>query len=110
MTSPVKPWKMLIIGLILIALIFFTWTFYQFDQIARQSERHTYSYSIDLSYDTTIDNVTFFLPVPERNNYSAFHRIPVERDCIWGIFGLEPYDRLRKWNPHARNKGCTDGP
>jgi hypothetical protein len=68
MPSPVKPWKIFIIVFVLIAMVFFAWTFYQFDQMARQSERHTYSYSIDLSYNTTIDNVTFFLPVPERNN------------------------------------------
>lgn len=67
MPSPVNPWKILIIGLILIVLIFFGWTWYQFDQMARQSERHTYHYSIDLTYDTTIDNVTLYLPVPERN-------------------------------------------
>jgi len=71
MPSQVNPWKILI-TIVLIVLVFFTWTFYQFDQIARQSERHTYSYSIDLSYNTTIDNVTFFLPVPERNNTTFF--------------------------------------
>ncbi len=67
MPSQINPWKILI-AVVLIILVFFAWSFYQFDQIARQSERHTYSYSIDLSYNTTIDNVTFFLPVPERNN------------------------------------------
>ncbi|MDP2796517.1 MAG: hypothetical protein Q8N94_03295 [Methanoregula sp.] len=72
MNSPVKPWKILIIALVLIALTFFVWTFYQFDQSARQSERHAYSYSIDLSYDTTIKNVTLFIPVPELNNTPLF--------------------------------------
>jgi hypothetical protein len=72
MPSPVKPWHLLVIGLVLIILTFFGWTYYQFDQMARQSERHTYQYSIDLTYDTTIDNVTLYLPVPERNNTPFF--------------------------------------
>jgi hypothetical protein len=71
MPSQVNPWNILI-ALVLIAITFFALTFYQFDQMARQSERHTYSYSIDLSYDTTIENVTLFLPVPERNNTPLF--------------------------------------
>jgi hypothetical protein len=71
MPSQVNPWKILV-ALVLIALTFFALIFYQFDQIARQSERHSYSYSIDLSYDTTIDNVTFYLPVPERHNTPLF--------------------------------------
>lgn len=72
MPSSVKPWKILVIGFVLITLIFFGWTWYQFDQMARQSERHTYQYSIDLTYDTTIENVTLYLPVPERNTTPFF--------------------------------------
>jgi hypothetical protein len=40
--------------------------------MATQSERHMYRYSIDISYDTTIDNVTLYLPVPERNTTPFF--------------------------------------
>ncbi|PKL70311.1 MAG: hypothetical protein CVV30_02840 [Methanomicrobiales archaeon HGW-Methanomicrobiales-1] len=71
MTSQVNPWKILI-ALILIALVFFALMSYQFDKMATQSERHMYRYSIDLSYDTTIDNVTLYLPVPERNSTPLF--------------------------------------
>ncbi len=38
---------------------------YLFDQNAKQSERHDFHYSIDLSFNTTIENVTLLLPVPE---------------------------------------------
>jgi hypothetical protein len=71
MPSQVNPRKILI-ALVLMALVFFALVFSQFDQMGRQSERHTYRYSIDLSYDTTIDNVTFLLPVPERNTTPLF--------------------------------------
>jgi len=66
MPSQVNPWKILIV-LVLIALVFFALMAYQFDKMATQSERHMYRYSIDLSYDTMIENVTLYLPVPERN-------------------------------------------
>ena len=72
MTLPVKPWHILVIGLVVTSLVFVVWPLYQFDQMATQSERHTYRYSIDLSYDTTIDNVTLYLPVPERNTTPFF--------------------------------------
>jgi hypothetical protein len=45
---------------------------WQFDQSARQSERHTYSSMIELSYSATIDNVTLILPVPELNTTPFF--------------------------------------
>jgi hypothetical protein len=51
----------------LLAVIFFAWAAWQFDQSSRQSERHTYFYTIDLSYTSTIENVTLFLPLPEVN-------------------------------------------
>ena len=72
MPSPVNPWRILIIGLALITLTFFGWTYYQFDKMVAQSERHTYRYSIDLSYVTMIDNVTLYLPVPKRDNTPFF--------------------------------------
>jgi len=61
-----------IIALIIVAVAIFAWVAYQFDQGSRQSERHDYTYSIDLSYTTTIDNVTLFLPVPEMNGTPVF--------------------------------------
>ena len=60
---PVRP-RTLLLVLLLIAVIFFTWTTYQFAEASRQSERHNYFYTIELSYTAAIDNVTFLLPVP----------------------------------------------
>jgi len=69
MTSrlPIIRWKPVILAFILLAVIFFVYVAWQFDQGTRQSERHTYFYTIDLSSTSTIENVTFFLPVPELN-------------------------------------------
>ena len=63
---PVRP-RTLLLVLLLIAVIFFTWTTYQFAEASRQSERHNYFYTIELSYTAAIDNVTFLLPVPGLN-------------------------------------------
>jgi len=67
-----KPGTLLIIAVILGAFTFAAWTAYQFDQVTRQSERHDYFYSIDLSYNTTITDVTLILPVPELNTTPFF--------------------------------------
>jgi hypothetical protein len=72
MHSPIKPRKILIFVLLLLVAIIPGGTWYLFDQTARQSERHTYTYAIDLSTTTTIDNVTLFIPVPERNTTPFF--------------------------------------
>ena len=69
---PIRPRTLFILALILLAVVFFTWVTWQFDQATRQSERHNYYYTIDLSYNTTIENVTLFLPVPELNNTPFF--------------------------------------
>jgi hypothetical protein len=61
-----------IFALSMMTVIFFAYVAWQFDQSSRQSERHNYFYTIDLSYSTTIDNVTLFLPVPELNNTPVF--------------------------------------
>jgi hypothetical protein len=72
MQLPIRPRTLFILILILLVVIFFAWVSWQFDQSARQSERHNYYYSIDLSYNTTINNVTLFLPVPELNTTPVF--------------------------------------
>jgi len=69
---PIRPRTLIIPAFILLAVIFFAGISWQFDQASRQSERHNYHYSIDLSYNTTINNVTLFLPVPELNNTPLF--------------------------------------
>jgi len=65
---PIIRWKLVILAFILVAVIFFTWIAWQFDQSTHQSEGHHYYYTIDLSYTSTIENVTLFLPVPELNS------------------------------------------
>ncbi len=81
----IRPRTVLLI-LILAAVVFFTWTSYQFSQASRQSERHNYYYTIDLSYDTTIDNVTFLLPVPELNTTPVF----MESILNGSAYGISP--------------------
>jgi hypothetical protein len=67
MTLPIRPWKLVILAFILLAVLFFVYVAWQFDQSTRQSENHRYSYTIDLSHTGTIENVTLLLPVPEMN-------------------------------------------
>jgi len=69
---PIRRRTLVILALILLAVILFAWVAWQFDQSTRQSERHTYFYTIDLSYTATIENVTLFLPVPELNETPMF--------------------------------------
>jgi hypothetical protein len=63
-----RKWRILFILIIIfvvvavVAGISFHW-----DQSCRASERHDYIYEIDLSYNTTIENVTLLIPVPELN-------------------------------------------
>ena len=69
MTLPAIRFRtLLILAAVLGVVSFIAWTAYQLDQAAIRSERHDYSYLIELSYNTTIHNVTFRLPVPELNH------------------------------------------
>jgi hypothetical protein len=63
---------LLTLAAILGVVLFLAWTVYQFDQAAVRSERHDYSYLIELSHNTSIQDVTFILPVPELNNTPFF--------------------------------------
>ena len=65
---PIRRLAFFIFALSLLTVIFFAYVAWQFNEGSRQSEGHNYFYTIDLSYTTTIDNVTLFLPVPELNN------------------------------------------
>jgi hypothetical protein len=72
---PIRRRTLVILALVLLAVILFagvSWVAWQFNQSTRQSERHTYFYTIDLSYTATIENVTLFLPVPELNETPMF--------------------------------------
>jgi hypothetical protein len=71
-SSLIKSWKLIILVFILLAVVFLAFMAWQFDQSVRQSERPSYSYTIEFSYNATIDNVTLILPVPELNNTPFF--------------------------------------
>jgi hypothetical protein len=62
--KPLRALTILILALLLLIVAGLAWTAWYFGEAARQSEHHGYSYSIDLSYSTTIGNVTLLLPVP----------------------------------------------
>jgi len=64
-TSRVK-WRILFI-LIIIFVVVAAGVSFLWDQSCRAGERHDYLYEIDLSYNTTIENVTLLVPVPELN-------------------------------------------
>jgi hypothetical protein len=86
LSSPIKSRKLFILIFILLAVVFFAYVAWKFDQSTRQSERHTYSYTIELSYNTTIDNVTLILPVPERNKSPFFTESLLNRTA----YGVSP--------------------
>jgi hypothetical protein len=52
---PLRPRTFFRLAIILLAVILFTWMSWQFDKASRQSERHNYFYSIELS-DTAISS------------------------------------------------------
>ena len=69
---PIRRLAFFIFALSMMTVIFFAYVAWQFDQVSRQSENHNYHYSIDLSYNTSLGNVTLFLPVPELNTTPFF--------------------------------------
>jgi hypothetical protein len=97
-SSSIKSWKLIILVFVLLAVVFFAFVAWQFDQSARQSERHKYSYTIEFSYNTTIDNVTFILPVPELNNTRFF----TESLLNGTAYGVSP-----DWNLSLVNRNGT---
>ena len=73
MTLPAIRFRtLLILAALLLVVSFLAWTAYQFDQAAAQSERHDYSYLIEPSHNTSLQDVTFILPVPELNHTPFF--------------------------------------
>jgi len=95
---PTIRWKPVIVVLLLLAVILFAWVAFEFDQSARQSERHTYYYTIDLSYNTTIENVILLLPVPEINNTPFF---------VTSLLNKTAYGVSPDWNLSVVNENGT---
>ena len=69
---PLKTRTILVLAAVLGVVAVIAWTAYQFDQAAIRSERHDHTYSIEISYNATINNVTLLLPVPELNTTPFF--------------------------------------
>jgi len=61
-----RKWRILFV-LIVILVVVAAGVSFLWDRSCRASERHDYTYEIGLSYDTTIENVTLLVPVPELN-------------------------------------------
>jgi hypothetical protein len=90
MTRPILQFRtILIIAAILVVLSFFVLTAYQFDKAAARSDCHDYSYLIELSCNTTIQNVTFLLPIPELNHTPFF---------MESILNMTAYGVSSEWN------------
>jgi hypothetical protein len=81
---PASPWKLVTLVVLLLAVVSFAWTAWQLHEISLRSEQHHYTYSIDLTYTTEIDNVTLFLPVPEQNKSPRF-MLPLLNRTAYGV-------------------------
>ena len=62
----------IIVTVFFILAAFFAGFLWLWEGHTRQSERHDYSYEITLSFNTTLENVTIFIPVPERDGTPFF--------------------------------------
>ena len=71
----------------------------------RRSERHNYLYTIDLSSTSTIENVTFFLPVPELNSSPVLDYVPAERDGIRCLPGTGTFRLPGRTGPRCSPSG-----
>ena len=63
-----RKWRIAVVILVILAgIMVIAWISVQWEQNTRNSERHDVTYTIMLSVNTTIENVTLYLPVPELN-------------------------------------------
>jgi hypothetical protein len=61
-----REWKFVVVIIVILAgILVISGIFLQWGQVTRNSERHDMTCSIVLSVNTTIENVTLYLPVPE---------------------------------------------
>jgi hypothetical protein len=95
---PLRPRTLFILASLLLAVLLFAGVAWEFDQTARRSESHNYYYTIDLSYNTTIENVTLFLPVPELNYTPVF---------ITSLLSKTAYGVSPDWNVSVVNDNGT---
>jgi hypothetical protein len=87
--SPLRTPTLLLLAVILIVVLIVAGIGFVFNQSSYQSERHDYFYTIEFSYNTTINNVTLLLPVPELNGTPFFTE---------SILNGTAYDLSTAWN------------
>lgn len=75
-----KGWNPLIIAVILAIVVLSGYVAFLFDQSTRQGERHNFHYSLDFSCNTTIENVTILLPIPEQDGTPLFTESQVKEN------------------------------
>ncbi len=82
--TPAAWKKGITIGILLVFVLvlgFFAYLACQLEQGVRSSERHDFHYSIDISYSTTIENVTILIPIPELNGTPIIGDMVVRGDA-----------------------------
>jgi hypothetical protein len=84
--SPLRTPMLLLLAVILIIVLIAAGIGAIFNQSSYQSERHDYFYTIEISYNTTINNVTLLLPVPELDGTPYF----TESILNGTAYGLSP--------------------
>jgi hypothetical protein len=88
MTEPVpqrRRW-VFFLALFLILARIFVGVAWLWEQQTRQSENHYYTYEVSLSFNTTIENVTLLLPLPEQNGTP----LPVDYLVNRTVYGIPP--------------------
>lgn len=79
-TAPGKKRRIIfVITIILVSFAFLSWISWQWEQGTRQSERHDYTHSIEISCDMAIEDMTLLLPVPEPNGTPVIAEYLVNR-------------------------------
>ncbi len=76
----------LTITVIVAVIVLLGYFAYIFDQQAKRSERHDLHYAIDFSYNTTLDDVTLLLPVPEPDGTL----LPAGTPAQGSFYGIPP--------------------
>jgi len=86
------------LALFLILASFFVGAAWLWEQQTGQSENHYYTYEVILSFNTTIENVTLLLPLPEKNGTP----LPVDPLVNGTVYGVPP-----DWNLSIENVNGT---
>ncbi len=63
-----RRWLVLVIAVVLVAAAVLAGIAWRWDRQTRQSEHHDYTYRVELSFNTTLEDVTLLLPAPQRTD------------------------------------------